>query len=76
MVWQSFDRKELIDFRMGLTPWCALYVIQIGIFKMDKKESGLFVCFGFLLYSFFKKLDDNCFTVFCWFLLYSNVNQL
>lgn len=53
MVWQYFDRKELVDFRMGLTPWCALYVIQIGVFKMDKKDSGWFVCFGFLLYSFF-----------------------
>lgn len=43
VVLQSFDRKELVDFRMGLTPWCALYVIQIGLFKMDKKESGWFV---------------------------------
>lgn len=43
MVLQSFDRKELVDFSMGLTPWHALYVVQIGLFKMDKKESDLFV---------------------------------
>ena len=43
VVLQSFDRKELVDFSMGLTPWHALYVVQIGLFKMDKKESDLFV---------------------------------
>ena len=43
VVLQSFDRKELVDFSMGLTPWRALYVVQIGLFKMDKKESDLFV---------------------------------
>ena len=74
MVLQSFDRKELVDFRMGLTPWHALYVVQIGLFKMDKKESDLFVL-AFYIIHFFKNwmIID---TVFCWFLLYSNVNQL
>lgn len=43
MVLHSFDRNELVDFRMGLTPWCALYMVQIGLFKMDKNQIGLFV---------------------------------
>ena len=32
--------------------------------------------FSFSEFSFFLKLEDNCFTMLCWFLLYNNVNQL
>ena len=28
-----------------------------------------------LLFTFFFKLEDNCFTMLCWFLPYNNVNR-
>ena len=50
----------------GLVYVGSIYSPTLGETVLDQVKSFFF---------FFFKLEDNCFTIFCWFLPYINTNQ-
>ena len=56
----------------------AVFLIHVLLLEFVFFFFGSCCLFFFLSvnFHFFFKLEDNCFTMLCWFLLYNNVNQL
>ena len=67
--------------RAGL-PATSLQTLAICLFSKSfliflfMQQSHLFSFLNLYAGFFFFKLEDNCFTMFCWFLPYNNMNQL